>query len=174
MISYNNIMKTGLFIGRFQPFHKGHLHAIRFAQKEVDNLIVAVGSSQYVNTKDNPFSYDERREMIESTLKKEKIKHFKVYPVSDIGDDNKWVFHLEKSLPKFDVVLTGNEFVRGLFKQKGIPVRYVNFLEGINGTKIRDLILRGKDWKKLVPEESLNVIDHIDGIKRIILIFNKR
>jgi len=48
-------MTTGLIIGRFQPFHKGHLHAIEHALKEVDELIIAVGSSQYVNTEDNPW-----------------------------------------------------------------------------------------------------------------------
>jgi len=51
-------MKTGLIIGRFQPFHNGHLYAIKNALKKVDELVIAIGSSQYVNTEDNPFSFE--------------------------------------------------------------------------------------------------------------------
>ena len=35
----------GLLIGRFQPFHLGHLEALQFALSKVDKLWVGLGSS---------------------------------------------------------------------------------------------------------------------------------
>ncbi len=36
---------NGLLIGRFQPFHLGHLEAFRFALSKVDKLWIGIGSS---------------------------------------------------------------------------------------------------------------------------------
>jgi len=54
-----------LFIGRFQPFHKGHLLFLKSIYTQYDKIIIGIGSSQYSNSLDNPFSYDERKMMIE-------------------------------------------------------------------------------------------------------------
>ena len=167
-------MTTGLIIGRFQPFHKGHLHAIEHALKEVDELIIAVGSSQYVNTEDNPFSVEQRIEMIENTLAKENIGNCAIFPVPDIGDDSEWVEHVEVLVPKFDVVFSGNDFVMKLFKKSGYNVRKVAFLEGVNGTDVRDKIIKNHEWRELVPEEAAEVIDKVKGIKRIKKIFSRK
>ena len=34
-------MERGLYIGRFQPLHRGHLHSLLWCIEEVDELIVA-------------------------------------------------------------------------------------------------------------------------------------
>ncbi|MEM2947357.1 MAG: adenylyltransferase/cytidyltransferase family protein, partial [Candidatus Bathyarchaeia archaeon] len=39
------MVKRGLFVGRFQPFHKGHLSVIEDILKEVDELVIVVGSA---------------------------------------------------------------------------------------------------------------------------------
>jgi len=59
---------NGLFIGRFQPFHLGHLDAIRFGLSKVENLWIGIGSSNKSNEKRNPFTADERKDMILSSL----------------------------------------------------------------------------------------------------------
>ncbi|MEM1589096.1 MAG: adenylyltransferase/cytidyltransferase family protein, partial [Candidatus Bathyarchaeia archaeon] len=48
--------KRGLFVGRFQPFHKGHLQAVKEILDEVDELVIVVGSAQYSHRIDNPFT----------------------------------------------------------------------------------------------------------------------
>jgi len=68
-------MTTGLFIGRFQPFHLGHLSDIKDALKEVDELVIAIGSSQHSGTKENPFSTEERIKMIEDTCESICARH---------------------------------------------------------------------------------------------------
>ena len=55
----------GLLIGRFQPFHFGHLEALQFALSKVDKLWVGLGSSNKQIEKNNPFTAEQTKEMIE-------------------------------------------------------------------------------------------------------------
>ena len=63
---------AGLFIGRFQPFHLGHLDTIVRIVTECGYVKIAVGSAQYSNTPKNPFTYKERERMIRAALEEEK------------------------------------------------------------------------------------------------------
>ena len=65
-------MKTGFYTGRFQPFHIGHLSAIKQALDTVDFLYIGIGSSQYSHEKYHPFTIDERVEMIQKALEEKK------------------------------------------------------------------------------------------------------
>jgi bifunctional NMN adenylyltransferase/nudix hydrolase len=62
--------KVGVFIGRFQPLHAGHLSTIERALTEVDELVIVIGSARTARNLRNPFTADERRAMIESALPK--------------------------------------------------------------------------------------------------------
>jgi len=44
-------MTTALIIGRFQPFHLGHLLLIKEAAKEADIIVIGIGSSQESRTR---------------------------------------------------------------------------------------------------------------------------
>ena len=78
---------TAIFIGRFQPLHRGHLKAIKWILKKEKEIFIIIGSFQESLTKNNPFSFQERKEMIEKTLKAEKIKNFKIYGISDFKNN---------------------------------------------------------------------------------------
>ncbi len=160
-------MKAGLFIGRFQPFHNAHLSDVKLALKECDRVIIAIGSSQESGTKENPFSYEEREKMIEKVLNTHKILDYDIIPVPDINDDKKWVDHVKKVIPEFGIVYTGNNFTEKLFKERGVKIRKIKLIEGINATEIRKRILHGNDWRELVPKEVSGYIENIDGINRI-------
>ena len=77
-----------LLIGRFQPFHKGHLQAIKKILKEANEVVIVIGSSQFKNTVENPFSAEERLEMIRQALKEEMISRYQVFKVPDINNDD--------------------------------------------------------------------------------------
>jgi len=57
-----------LFVGRFQPFHNGHLMVIKGMVKVCEKVVIGVGSSQESMTPENPFTATERREMIQRAL----------------------------------------------------------------------------------------------------------
>lgn len=60
--------KCAVFIGRFQPFHTAHLEIVDQALKIAENVIISVGSSKRPTTIKNPWTADERIEMIKTTL----------------------------------------------------------------------------------------------------------
>ena len=160
---------NGLLIGRFQPFHKGHLSAVNFGLSKVENLWIGIGSSNKSHETKNPFTADERKEMIISSLDSESMKRVKVFHVPDIGDHEKWTYHVDSIVPKYDVVFSNDDFTLSLYKKRGMQVIEVPLLQRdmISGTKIRELILQGKDWASLVPEGTKNVLLKINAKERL-------
>jgi|TARA_B100001964_G_scaffold234103_1_gene292260 nicotinamide-nucleotide adenylyltransferase len=159
-------MDRGLFIGRFQPFHSGHLRDIKNALEEVGEIIIGIGSSNEENTKENPFTVRERVEMINIALAANNIKKYVVFTIPDFNDDIKWVNHIEATIPKFEVVYTGNEWTEKCFEGK-YEVRKVKMLKGVSSTTIRSRIIKNQNWQRLVPEEIVNYISKIKGVQRV-------
>ncbi|MBR9699895.1 nicotinamide-nucleotide adenylyltransferase [Candidatus Woesearchaeota archaeon] len=156
-----------LFIGRFQPFHNGHLEDIRSALYISSKVIIGIGSSQEKDTVENPFSFEERKEMIKKAVEEDKLEPVEIIAVPDVNDDNKWVDHVEKTVGEFHCVLSGNQKVKSLFWDKDIPVREVRFIHGMNGTDIRQRIQEGKTWNHLVPKSVAVYLDSINAEERL-------
>ena len=160
-------MKRALFIGRFQPFHNAHLLDIKSITKEVNQIIIAIGSSQEQNTIENPFSCNERKQMIVNVLKKHKIKNCKIHPVPDLYDDEKWLRYIKKNLPKSDFLYSGNPWTLKCFKKYNLNVNKIKLVKGISSTIIRERMLKDKNWQDLVPKEVADYINKIKGVERI-------
>jgi len=75
---------NALFIGRFQPFHKGHSMLLQNIGSQYDEIIIGIGSSQYSSTVDNLFSEDERKKMIAKSLDKIGINNYRIVLIPDI------------------------------------------------------------------------------------------
>ena len=58
----------GLYIGRFQPYHLGHQAVLEKIAKEVEEIVIVIGSAQESHTPENPFTGGERMEMIYAAL----------------------------------------------------------------------------------------------------------
>ncbi len=161
-------MVTSLVIGRFQPFHLGHLRYIEYVLGKVEKVVIAIGSSQAHHSKSNPFTYDERAQMIRNSV--QKIKRCTLVPVPDVNNDNIWVGHLVKLTPAFDAVYTNSPHERGLFEAAGFSVMDVPFFDKDSycATNIRHRIGSGQKWKHLVPKGTWEVIEKIEGEDRII------
>ena len=159
----------GLLIGRFQPFHLGHLDAVLFALSRTENLFIGIGSSNKSNETRNPFSAKERREMIVSSIEPSMIDRIKIFDIPDVGDHEKWIHEIDKIVPKYDVIFTNEEFTRTLFEKRGVNVIPVVLKdrEKFSGTNVRQLIADGKNWQDLVPRGAKKVLDMIDAKNRL-------
>ncbi len=58
-----------VFVGRFQPFHRGHLAVIRAALERSAHVLVLVGSANAARSTRNPFTFEERSRMIVESLR---------------------------------------------------------------------------------------------------------
>ena len=105
---------NGLLIGRFQPFHLGHLDAVLFALARIDQLSICIGSSNKHNEKRNPFSAAERREMILSSIESSITNRIKIFNIPDVDNHEKWTSEIDQIVPKYDVVFTNDEFTLSL------------------------------------------------------------
>jgi nicotinamide-nucleotide adenylyltransferase len=160
---------NGLYIGRFQPFHLGHLDAIKFALLQVENLWIGIGSSNKSNEKKNPFTADERKEMIISSLDESIKKRTQIYYIPDTGDHEKWTYHVDSIVPKYDIVFSNDDFTQTLFQKRGIKVIPVPLIErkNLSGTNIREKIAMGNNWEELVPQGTKKVLLKIDAERRL-------
>ena len=165
------MVKRGLFVGRFQPFHLGHLNAIRDVLKEVDELVIVIGSAQYSHNLDDPFTAGERLVMVRKALEEAGIDYARVWvvPVPDVHLHMMWVSAVEGYVPKFDVVYSNEPLTRRLFIEAGYKVRSIRFHKRkvYSSTEIRERLLNGESWEKLVPKSVAEVIKEIDGVNRL-------
>src|SRR3972149_10910411 len=160
---------NGLFIGRFQPFHLGHLEAVKFGLTHVENLWICIGSSNKSNEKRNPFSADERKEMILSSLESVMLKRIQIYYIPDVDDHEKWTYHIDTIVPKYDIVFSNDDFTHRLYQKRGIKVIPVPLKEreNLSGTNIREKIAMGKSWEEFVSEGTKKILLKIDAERRL-------
>jgi nicotinamide-nucleotide adenylyltransferase len=163
----------GLMTGRFQPFHNGHLALARQILDECDELVIVIGSAQFNFIDKDPFTAGERALMIHEALKEAKLDLAKCYVIPVANDENnaRWIAYLRSMAPPFDVLYSGNDFVKhlALSQDRNIAVKSPRFAkkEEYNGTNIRRLMLAGGRWKQLVPPAVARVIEQVHGIERM-------
>jgi cytidyltransferase-like protein len=78
---WSNKKNTVQMLGRFQPFHKGHLLLFKEVLKKTGQVVIMVRSMPV--SKNNPFTFKQIKNRIEKKLKKYKNK-YKVLKVANI------------------------------------------------------------------------------------------
>ncbi len=161
----------GLFVGRFQPFHLGHLEAVKYILSRETEVIIVVGSAQYSHSLENPFTAGERIEMIRRALDREDVDTSRYYliPVEDVNIHAVWVSHLVSKVPSFQIVYSNEPLTRQLFEDAGYQVEDIPFFDRgrYYATEIRQRILNGKPWEKLIPHPVAEFIKSIKGDRRV-------
>ncbi|MFX0002870.1 MAG: nicotinamide-nucleotide adenylyltransferase [Candidatus Hodarchaeota archaeon] len=168
----DNNNRIALFLGRFQPLHHGHIYVIRQILKNNKRIKIGIGSSQISHTINDPFTSDERKKFLITALKRRGIssKSYELFDIPDIFNAKKWVDHVISIVGKFDIVYSNSDWVRELFSNKGIKVgnKISIFKKKFSGSNIRNLIIKNKkEWKSLVPNEVVELIDEFNGASRL-------
>lgn len=161
----------GLVCGRMQHIHIGHQHIIDMGLMTCDRVLIMLGSAQESRTQRNPFTYDERKQLLEMIYAKEcKNGRIIIKPLCDMSKDpetsispawGKYVLsHITTAVEKTpDVMLYGNDEARSKWFDKEdikdmmeiiIPRTRID----ISATKVRDFIVRDSfvAWSKFAPQ----------------------
>lgn len=162
--------RRGLMIGRYQPFHLGHLSLAEQILAECEELVVAIGSPEANFSFNDPFTAGERITMVHETLSKYGLLMSKCYilPVPNSDNNYTWFERMRSMIPKVTRVYSGNQFVQ-LLLPENVEVKSPMFLKHriFNGTRIRNLMVRNGNWLNLVPIPVASFIKEIDGISRL-------
>lgn len=161
---------VALFIGRFQPFHLGHLSALRWIAARCPKVIVAVGSAQKSYEPENPFTGAERKAMIKKQLGIAGLaKKCVLCAVTDVNDNSRWVSHVDANVPAYDAVYSNNPLVRRLMERAGKRVFAIPFFRRAlyDATKIRGRMREGKQWQDRVPEKVRGALAGMHAEERV-------
>lgn len=165
--------QTGVLIGRFQPFHFGHMHLVRSAFLHCQELIIVIGSMYRARSARNPFTYDERRQLILTNLQTYDQEHgtdfatrVRIEGVRDyLYAEEAWlqdvIEGVEKHVtPGSRVGLIGHDKDASTYYLKKFPrwgyIELPNF-EGINATDLRKAYFGPgiESISKALPEPSM-------------------
>lgn len=147
-----------VFIGRFQPFHRGHLKVLRCALRLGRRVLLLVGSSHAARSPHNPWTFAEREAMIRGSLTPEEDARLEIQPLVDLYNDVMWNRQVRRSaraalgaaapaegLPANGIALIGHKkdgssYYLGMFpdwKSEG-----VESFDNLSATPIRDDLWR--------------------------------
>jgi len=145
----------GLFIGRFQPFHKGHLFVMKKVFPKMEKLIIGIGSANKSDA-DNPLDFCMRKEVLETVITKEGWKDWveKIVPLDDCESDDEWLENAMSAVGVIDVVVGNNDWANNLFKKVGTGSFRTEFFyrDALEGQNLRGRIKKHQKWSDLVPE----------------------
>lgn len=158
---------NAIVIGRFNPPHKGHIEGLILpALKKYDEVVVILGSSHSTRTVKNPFTAQERAELIRKMLPEEYSKAVSFafardYPYSD----TRWIHHIQDLCDFFigpEAVIIGHDkdqssYYLGL--DLGYPVELVDMAHSISSTDVRNLIFT-ESWIGLSELYSKDIVDY--------------
>jgi bifunctional NMN adenylyltransferase/nudix hydrolase len=138
-----------VFIARFQPPHRGHLNVLKAALSRAERVCVLIGSTDRPRTVKDPFSFDERRQMLTSLLDESERARVTIAPVQDStyndGDWVRWVQDAVASalgdVAQRNVGLIGHEKDASSYYLRMFPQWEfvdVDAAEDVSATEIRD------------------------------------
>lgn len=147
-----------VFIGRFQPLHKQHFAVIEHALEVADNLIIVIGSIDTAPSVKNPWSYEERHEMILNCIKVEDRDRVHFVGVRDyFYSEPMWLSEVQSQVES--IAGTDSERVCLIGHFKDHSSEYLNAFqqwdfipakdhEVINATDIRAALLAPPSWQE--------------------------
>ncbi|MCB9807211.1 adenylyltransferase/cytidyltransferase family protein [Candidatus Peribacteria bacterium] len=145
-------MKTAVFLGRFQPFHIGHMSIVeKIFHNDFERLLLIIGSADKSGTDENPWDVQEREKIIRASIPLELQEKIDITSLADVPDDDVWCKNLKTLLPSEVTLFTGNEWVRSICERHEIQTDWIDSYDvDISGTRIRELIKKGEDVSQWV------------------------
>lgn len=88
-----------IFIGRFQPFHRGHKAVIDEALKRTNDVIILIGSANLPRSLRNPFTVAERTAMIKGAYSADEAARIHCVALDDaLYNDTRWLKYVQAAV----------------------------------------------------------------------------
>ena len=154
-------LPSSIIIGRFQPLHRGHIALIEWAyeQKESDSLRIVIGSSNRLHSPENPWSWEERKEMIETWKENSHPEwNLEVIAIPDINNSPLWVEHASKYHGNSGLLLTSDKEIQTLYEKSNWRTK---FYELQNRTSL-------EGWRVRETCKMLSTVKETESVKIIL------
>lgn len=160
-----------LVVGRFQPVHKGHVALVQRALEDCQEVIVGIGSSAAKTSLRNPFSADERRQMLGACFPADLAAgRLRILDVPDIHNPPKWVAHVLTITGPVDRVFGNDDDTLALFEMANLTVSRPGLVDRdrCEGSRIRmQLAEDDPAWRKCVPAPVVALLEQWGAGKRL-------
>ncbi|MEZ0394576.1 MAG: nicotinamide-nucleotide adenylyltransferase [Desulfurococcaceae archaeon] len=168
-----------LLLARFQPFHRGHLGALIHCFSISEEVVAAVGMASQSHTPENPFTAGERISMIRESARWAGLPLDRLITITlpTMEVSRVAVHYVKLYSPPFDVVVTLNPVIRRIFEEEGYRVVEppAHDRERARGSVIRRMMAEGDEgWRELVPPPVARIVDEIDGVSRVRMLYRER
>lgn len=169
-----------VFIGRLQPLHNGHVQNIQNALEIADNVLVIVGSANQPRTPKNPFTAEERAQMVKKVFPTDRVR---IEGVEDFYPDALWLKNVQTMAHKHIIGAGINNFTEANIAILGHDKDHTSFY--LNEFPTWDFIeignrLRQADFPRIIDATDIrnaywdSAFDHIEGqVPKQVLIFLK-
>ena len=170
----NKLYDTGLIVGRFQTFHKGHQKLIETGLMLCDRLLILVGSAQECGTERNPLNVKTRIDMIQTVYQTDRVM---IYGLSDMTDETdirpEWgeyvIDAVDRYIYKFvEIMIYGNDDSRSGWFSKDAIINTSEFIVNrgaipISATELRKAMVMNdrKKWMQWVDPKLHKMFDII-------------
>lgn len=154
-------MKSGIFIGRFQPIHEGHVAALKEAARQVETLYIFVGSANRTRSIKNPWTFEERMKMIVNALRGADVHNIEIHPLNDyMYNDNQWVADVVKAVDRLELK---NPILFGSMKDGNDYLKWFPMFFFMNVDQKEDGISATSIRKKMMEMKHPNVPDTVQA-----------
>jgi bifunctional NMN adenylyltransferase/nudix hydrolase len=162
---------TILLIGRFQPLHNAHLEIIKRCTALTDQLVIIAGSAKQPRTYKNPFTFDERKQMILNATAGLSMRVYVEPNIDTIYNDQAWAVRVQGIHSKYRCLGTkdaiighkkdDSSFYLDMFPQWDFV--NVEQIEPLGATDIRDLYFKRdanmRFIQGVVPETTFDFLN---------------
>lgn len=165
--------KSGLAVMRAQPPHIGHEKLVSRMLNECEKITIIIGSVQEQGTDRNPYSYTQRKAMIQAMFDDKSLERIKILGLFDINNPTEWsVFVLDfikESMPDIirpDVYYAGSDYDAQWFRKDFANIVIENRVDYsfpyVSGSMVRDMIKIGDQrWHDFVPKAIHQQIEEL-------------
>jgi bifunctional NMN adenylyltransferase/nudix hydrolase len=172
--------KVYVYIGRFQPFHNAHAYVMNRAAAIADRVIILVGSAYQARTIKNPFTFGERKGIIDRFMEQHNDTQFNVLPLRDQPyNDPKWIQtvqeQVESALQGFgdniddcEITVTGSDRDSSTWYLNAFPQWKLDLIEPVpqgrdlNATGIRKVLFNGGNIDSVKDDLPLLTVSFIN------------